>query len=370
VILSIIILCLMLAMMTVLLRAIIRQRSLITISGRSGSHPPVSVIVPFRDEAGNLTQLIERLEHLKISETDKLEFLFVNDHSTDSSNNLIPDRIQGVPVTLIQLPEGIEGKKSALASGINAASGTWIVTVDADVQISEKWLQMLLGAIDAFPGAKMLVLPVAMQSKGAISAFWALDFQLIQAISRIFPGAPTMCNGANLAFKKEAWERVRNDVKGSKLASGDDMFLMQAIRKRYGKEAVVDVENAELVARTQAPDTLSSGLSQRIRWARKPGIYKNSSFLLFTSVFMWLGNLAWILHLVLLQWIDNQVNGYEFVLISVPVMVAMLCVFSVKPFGDDANLRGLHLILTVYPLYILALPLLALLKVRWKGRTL
>ena len=42
---------------------------------------------------------------------------------------------------------------------------------------------------------------------------------------------PILCNGANLAFTKEAWMQSRLDLVDEQM-SGDDIFLLQSIKKR------------------------------------------------------------------------------------------------------------------------------------------
>jgi hypothetical protein len=81
-------------------------------------------------------------------------------------------------------------------------------------------------------------------------------------------GAPTMCNGANMAFRKKVFSEVKGYDGNLSIPSGDDEFLMRKIHKRY-PDGIMFMNSDETVVTTMAQPDLHSFVNQRIRWASK-----------------------------------------------------------------------------------------------------
>ncbi len=81
-----------------------------------------------------------------------------------------------------------------------------------------------------------------------------------------------MCNGANLAYEKKAFEEVGGFLNIDHIASGDDMLLMHKVTDKYpGRVHYIKSENAIVV--TQTANTWKDFFNQRIRWASKANKY-------------------------------------------------------------------------------------------------
>jgi cellulose synthase/poly-beta-1,6-N-acetylglucosamine synthase-like glycosyltransferase len=87
---------------------------------------------------------------------------------------------------------------------------------------------------------------------------------------------PTMCNGANLAYRRAAFEAVGGFADNAHLASGDDEFLLHKIHAAFPGTAHF-LTNAAAIARTAAPPTLRALLRQRVRWASKWRHYQSAA---------------------------------------------------------------------------------------------
>ena len=81
-----------------------------------------------------------------------------------------------------------------------------------------------------------------------------------------------MCNGANLAYTKKAFEEVGGFTGIDNIASGDDMLLMHKIYKRY-PDKVMFLKSKAAIVQTQPVNSISEFFNQRIRWASKADKY-------------------------------------------------------------------------------------------------
>ncbi|RZK63199.1 MAG: hypothetical protein EOO59_00405 [Hymenobacter sp.] len=89
-------------------------------------------------------------------------------------------------------------------------------------------------------------------------------------------GRPTMCNGANLAFRRATFHGVGGYADNASLASGDDEFLLHKMHQHY-PAGVHFLAEARAVVDTPAPPTLRALVRQRVRWASKWPHYRTSA---------------------------------------------------------------------------------------------
>ena len=93
----------------------------------------LSVVVPVRDEAGNVAPLVSELARA-LDGAVAYEIVFVDDGSADGSATEIKALCsEASMVRLLRHRTGC-GKSAALRSGIRAAKGDWIATIDGDGQ--------------------------------------------------------------------------------------------------------------------------------------------------------------------------------------------------------------------------------------------
>ena len=89
-------------------------------------------------------------------------------------------------------------------------------------------------------------------------------------------GAPIMCSGANLIVRREAWLECEPDLH-PEIPSGDDMFLLEAMKKRGMKITVMD--EADYTAVVHPAPTWRAFFRQRMRWAGKAPKYTDPDIL-------------------------------------------------------------------------------------------
>ena len=98
----------------------------------------VSVLIPVRNEAENIAELVLSLQAQQL--LAQPEIIFINDSSTDETANKLQQAIDGgAQIKVINapsLPSGWMGKPWALQQGYLQAKGEIVVTLDADVRLT------------------------------------------------------------------------------------------------------------------------------------------------------------------------------------------------------------------------------------------
>jgi 4,4'-diaponeurosporenoate glycosyltransferase len=105
--------------------------------------PSVSVIVPARDEARRIPQLLKSLARQTV---EPLQVIVVDDHSTDSTATIAASMGAGVVAGQV-LPEGWTGKTWACWQGVRQSRGDFLLFLDADVRLEPHGLECLLSVL-------------------------------------------------------------------------------------------------------------------------------------------------------------------------------------------------------------------------------
>ena len=255
-----------------------------------------SIVVPFRNEAENLPLLLESISQLKYS-SELFEIIFVNDSSEDISEEIILKAIgkSAFSIRLFQNKRNSHSpKKDAISEAIKHSKFEWILTTDSDCELPENWLKTLNAFIQAQLQKEnnlvMICGPVLYKSDGSfLQNFQQLDGLSLQAVTVGSFGLnnPILSNGANLAYRKDAFEEVNGFSGNDHIASGDDIFLMEKMRKHF-PDQVSFLKSRESIVFTKPQHSWKSVLQQRIRWASKTSKQKNplSIFLGFLVFFV------------------------------------------------------------------------------------
>ncbi|MGB0034337.1 MAG: glycosyltransferase family 2 protein [Candidatus Acidiferrales bacterium] len=96
--------------------------------------PKYSVVIPFLNEQESVASLYDRLQTATDGAGQDIEFVFVDDGSTDRTFQLLKE-IAGIDsrVTVIRMRHRF-GKTAALVAGFERARGKYIVAMDGDLQ--------------------------------------------------------------------------------------------------------------------------------------------------------------------------------------------------------------------------------------------
>ncbi len=97
-------------------------------------NPKYSVVVPLHNEQENVRELYERLSTVMTGRYEPVEFIFIDDHSTDRTAQLLAEIIaKDSRVAAIRLKRNY-GQTVALAAGFDYAEGDVIISMDGDLQ--------------------------------------------------------------------------------------------------------------------------------------------------------------------------------------------------------------------------------------------
>jgi dolichol-phosphate mannosyltransferase len=114
----------------------------------------ISVVVPVKDEAGNVGPLAREIAAALQDET--YEILFIDDGSTDGTDRALATLKAEIP-TLRVLRHGRNlGQSRGIRTGVRAARGETIVTLDGDGQNDPADIAALLAALRADPVVGMV----------------------------------------------------------------------------------------------------------------------------------------------------------------------------------------------------------------------
>jgi len=262
-------------------------------AAQTAGHTAVTVIIPARNEGENLPALLEALQRQTYSAA-LLEVIVIDDFSTDDTAAVVRN-FPAANIHLLELRQHLNMeerlnsfKKKAIEIAISQAKGDLIVTTDADCVMGPRWIEIMVQFYEQHH-PKFIAAPVSFYKEhNFFKRLQSLDFMTMQGITGAAAqlAAGTMCNGANLAYEKQAFLEVGGFSGIDNIASGDDMLLMYKIYSAY-PDKVSYLKCEEAVVRTLAVDTLRDFMNQRIRWSSKADKYEDK-------------RLTWVLLLVYL----------------------------------------------------------------------
>ena len=199
----------------------------------------ISVIIPARNEEKHIQHCLDSINNQSYPK-QFFEVWVVDDHSTDKTPEIIK-QYKSSNIKLVSLKDFISGeklnayKKKAIETAISQSTGELIVTTDADCIVPPDWL-LTIAAFYEKEKVQFIAAPVSIDCNNRfIEVFQALDFMTLQGITgaSVYRNIHSMCNGANLAYTKKAFEEVGGFTGIDHIASGDDMLLMHKIYRRY-----------------------------------------------------------------------------------------------------------------------------------------
>ncbi|HTQ77079.1 MAG TPA: glycosyltransferase family 2 protein [Burkholderiales bacterium] len=116
----------------------------------------LSVVVPVRNEQDNILPLLAEI-HAALEGRGEFEVVYVDDGSRDATPERLAEAMARYPRLRVLRHRESCGQSAALMTGVRAARGEWIATLDGDGQNDPADIPRLIGARDEAEGAVALV---------------------------------------------------------------------------------------------------------------------------------------------------------------------------------------------------------------------
>jgi poly-beta-1,6-N-acetyl-D-glucosamine synthase len=330
----------------------------------------VSVVIVVRNEEKNISKLLQSID----SQTYKkniFEVIIVDDNSNDQTIEIINKYLEQsrLPCKIILLGEvnQLGRKKIAITKAVKEAMGTLILLTDGDCFMGPNWIENYVNYYQS-TNCKFISGPVTFLTSTFFERLQIVEFASLigTGAASIQLGQPNMCNGANLAFEKEAFEAVNGYQGFENQPSGDDEFLMYKINEKF-KGKIGFLKSVEAITITNAQQSLNAFYNQRKRWASKWDQHKNFKTTLL-AIFIFLVNFASIL--IPIFFILGLPINILLILLGLRLAIEWVLMGDILSFLGHSKLRILiPLVQLIYPIYIFTVAIGTLSKsYTWKGR--
>lgn len=287
----------------------------------------VSILIPARNEEANIGPLLKDIM-AQYYPPELMEVIVIDDHSTDRTAD-IASSFKGV--TCISLSDFTEGKflnaykKKAIEIAIQQSNGELIITTDADCRMCQYWVRSIVRYYETYRH-QLIASPVLFTTDNSwFQTFQSIDFTAMQGITGALSAthSGTMCNGANLAYTRKAFNAVNGFNGIDDIASGDDMLLMHKIEQRFPRKTSY-LKCKDAIVYTSPMPTLKTFLQQRTRWASKANTFEDKRITAVLAI-VYLFNLLFPVLLIASFFNNQSISAFIFLwLLKTALEVSLL----------------------------------------------
>lgn len=168
----------------------------------------LSVIIPAYNEAQTIAHLLDKVVEVKLINDIEKEIIVVNDHSADRTLQVLNQYKEQHPAIDLRIfsHEQNQGKGAALHTGIEKASGDFMIVQDADLEYDPREFNLLLrpvvkGIADVVYGSRLIG-----GNPHRILFFWhSIGNKFLTTISNIF-------SNLNLTDMETCYKLMRLDI--------------------------------------------------------------------------------------------------------------------------------------------------------------
>lgn len=220
-----------------------------------------SVVVPYYNEAKKLPALLKSISELDFDKS-KVEFIFVSNNSTDEGDSLI--RSAGHQ---LELANRLRSSYYARNIGLSAASGEYLVFVDADCILDKNILNGYANSLNAHKegGPKIYAgdIQPAVQKGSLVETYSAARRVLNQKSAATGWAYKPFAQTANAMFARR--DLIRINGFNENMTSGGDAELCWRLAEKYGHQVVL-CEDA--IAYHQHRETVEDFITQFMKYGR------------------------------------------------------------------------------------------------------
>ena len=338
----------------------------ITRISQVGFTPNVSIVISLRNEEKNIYSLVKCLKS-QIYPSNRLEIILVNDHSNDSTLELL-NKIDLDNIRILNMPEGKYGKKDAISMAVSNATGEFILATDADCAFGNSWASIMVSYFKD-PNIKLVSGPVNFKKENGFFQ----NFNTLEFLSLVSSGAGAIgvnnaifCNGANMAYRKDIFLEL-SIFENDSSASGDDVFLLHSIKKKYPNSITFSKDKNSIVY-TNSSLNFIDFISQRKRWAAKSISYKDIASI-YTSYLVFLTNLSFVFLFIMSFYDISYLQFFMLFYLSKIIIDFSLIYPALNFFNRKDLIKSILYFEFFYSLYIIFIVVLSFTnKFEWKGR--
>ena len=332
----------------------------------------VTVLIIGRNESAYLEACLESICNNTFP-AENYEIIYIDDHSEDHSIDILSQlSISNLRVfelkALLQNRKVNSYKKEALKFGVDLAVGELIVQTDADSIVGEEWIKNHWSSYKS--GSAFSAAPVLSKNTRAyLVNFQYYDFITTMGITGagINSGMHFMANGANMSYTKKVFQKHFESLVLEK-ASGDDMFLVQAVAKD-NRSSVTFLKNHAAVVFTRPETHIWDFLKQRRRWAAKSTSYKNPTIMIIAALVFTM-NLSLLLNLLFGILYPDMLFLFFAQVVAKFILDHQFVRKVSEDLGVSFNTMDFTKSFILYPVYIILIGIVSFIPgpIDWKGR--
>lgn len=205
------------------------------------------------------------------------------DRTTSTPSHKREQKVPSISIGHITPIKGVndegKGKKFALSKLIHGTDTEYLWLHDDDIvrpQASRGECKLKKEDPD------LIILPLRMESENAkpslLEQLQIAEYAAIQELTMrtAKKNQAIMCSGANLIVRREVWLECESELH-PEIPSGDDMFLLEAVKRKGYTVGVIDEE--EYTAIVRPATNWRAFWRQRMRWAGKAPHYTDKDIL-------------------------------------------------------------------------------------------
>jgi len=241
---------------------------------RTTKTPFISVVVCAHNEEKNLPDCLKRLAR-QTYPADKIEFIIVNDRSTDGTTRIINHYVQKdlrfKCLTIHDRLPDFAPKKRAIDTAIRQAKGEIILLTDADGRPGFRWAETIASYFTEDTHMVIGYAPYRIKpARHFIKRLLALEYLSHAAVAAASTGLgwPLTCVGTNMAYRKTLYFEVGGFGPYKAHISGDDDLFLTLVRET-GKYKIKYASDYHAHVFNNPPRLWSKFLHQRLRYASK-----------------------------------------------------------------------------------------------------